>query len=149
MCPKGGRVTAGKRPKGRFSWERFYVHIMYIILVNCVIMEEKENNIMALATADIHVKVDPAIKKRAEKKFKEDGITMSDFINIKLRGYLRGDSVLATTDKRNLPENLRIETKEELEAFLKKRIKENEKAGKYYTSEEMRELLTERLGVLV
>ena len=103
---------------------------------------------MALATADIHVKVDPAIKKRAEKKFKEDGITMSDFINIKLRGYLRGDSVLAAADKRNLPENLRIETKEELEAFLKKRLAEDEEANKYYTIAQIEEELAEgKLGV--
>ena len=37
---------------------------------------------MALATADIHVKIDPKIKKDSEKVLKEIGISMSDLINI-------------------------------------------------------------------
>lgn len=94
---------------------------------------------MALATADIHVKVDPAIKKQAEEKFKEDGITMSDFININLRQYLRSGRVSTNTERLDLPENLRIGSHKELEEFLKKRLAENEKNNKYYTIEQIRE----------
>lgn len=102
---------------------------------------------MALATADIHVKVDPAIKKRAEKKFKKDGITMSDFVNIKLRGYLRGDNIFPQRNEAELPENLRITTREELEAFLDKRLAENEEKNQYYTVDQIREeLVTNERG---
>lgn len=94
---------------------------------------------MALATADIHVKVDPAIKKQAEKKFKEDGITMSDFVNIILRQYLRSGRVSMNTERLDLPENLRINSKAELKEFLEKRLAENEENGKYYTISQIKE----------
>ena len=44
---------------------------------------------MALATADIHIKVDPAVKREAEKNLKSYGISMSDLINVTLRGFNR------------------------------------------------------------
>ena len=44
---------------------------------------------MALATADIHVKIDPKVKKDSEKILKEIGISMSDLINITLRKVIR------------------------------------------------------------
>lgn len=99
---------------------------------------------MALATADIHVKIDPKVKKDSEKVLREIGISMSDLINITLRKVIREKRVdmdIATTKR--LPENLDIKTKEQLIDFLSKREKQNDKQ---YTSTQMREILTERLG---
>ena len=90
---------------------------------------------MALATADIHVKIDPMVKKKAERKFKAAGITMSDFINIELRKVVRGDRKVEKVIDEALPENLRIESEEQLKRLLEKRIEKD--GGKYYTSEEM------------
>ena len=98
---------------------------------------------MALATADIHVKIDPLVKKKAEKKFKEIGITMSDFINLELRRIIREDKAAEIVDEA-LPDNLRIASVDDLVALLRKR--EREDSNKGYTSEEMKTILSERLN---
>ena len=98
---------------------------------------------MALATADIHVKIDPLVKKKAEKKFKEIGITMSDFINLELRRIIREDKATAEIIDEALPDNLRITSVDDLVALLQKR--EREESGKNYTSEQMKAVLSERL----
>ena len=98
---------------------------------------------MALATADIHVKIDPLVKKKAEKKFKEIGITMSDFINLELRRIIREDKAVAEIVDEALPDNLRISSVDDLVALLQKR--EREDSNKGYTSEEMKTILSERL----
>ena len=85
---------------------------------------------MALATADIHVKIDPMVKKKAERKFKAAGITMSDFINIELRKVVRGDRKVEKVVDEALPENLRIESEEQLIELLKKRLEKEEKEQK-------------------
>lgn len=102
---------------------------------------------MALATADIHVKIDPLVKKKAEKELKKVGITMSDFINIELRRVIRGERKVEKIVDEALPENLRINSEEELIKFLEKR--EREDTGVRYTSEQMREILSERLGTAI
>ena len=119
------------------------VHNMYILLILCYDRWEGES-IMALATADIHVKIDPLVKKKAEAKFKEIGITMSDFINLELRRVIKDDGVAERIVDESLPENLRINSTKELIAFLEKREKEDN--GVRYTSEQMKEILSERLG---
>ena len=98
---------------------------------------------MALATADIHVKIDPLVKKKAEKKFKEIGITMSDFINLELRRIIREDKAVAKIVDEALPDNLRIASVDDLVALLLKRDREDSNGG--YTSEEMKTILSERL----
>lgn len=98
---------------------------------------------MALATADIHVKIDPLVKKKAEKKFKEIGITMSDFINLELRRIIREDKAAAEIVDEALPDNLRISSVDDLVALLRKR--EREDSNRSYTSEEMKTILSERL----
>ena len=102
---------------------------------------------MALATADIHVKIDPLVKSKAEKKFKEVGITMSDFINLELRRIIRDDKAVETVVDEALPENMRISSEEELIAFLEKREKNDN--GVRYTSKQMKEILSERLGTKI
>ena len=100
---------------------------------------------MALATADIHVKIDPKVKKDSEKILKEIGISMSDLINITLRKVIREKRVdMDIVAKERLPENLRIETKEQLIDFLNER---EQKRDQKYTSTQMRETLSEKLGV--
>ena len=104
---------------------------------------------MALATADIHVKIDPKVKKDSEKILKEIGISMSDLINITLRKVIREKRVdMDIVAKERLPENLRIETKEQLIDFLNEREqKKEQKKDQKYTSAQMRETLSEKLGV--
>ena len=100
---------------------------------------------MALATADIHVKIDPKVKKDSEKILKEIGISMSDLINITLRKVIREKRVdMDIVAKERLPENLRIETKEQLLDFLSERERGSDSK---YTSTQMRETLSEKLGV--
>ena len=103
---------------------------------------------MALATADIHVKIDPLVKKKAERKLRLAGMTMSDFINLELRRVARDDFI--ATERvidEALPENLRIGSEKELIDFLHKREVENN--GEKYSSVEMRDVLSKRLGVSV
>ena len=122
------------------------VHNMYIIINSCYHKYEGEL-IMALATADIHVKIDPFVKSKAEEKFKEAGITMSDFINLELRRIIRDDEPVEAIIDEALPENMRIGSEEELIAFLKKREKEDN--GIRYTSKQMRAILSERLDTKI
>ena len=91
---------------------------------------------MALATADIHVKIDPTVKKKAERKLKAAGITMSEFINMQLRRVVRGDQRVEEVMDESLPENLRIGSEEQLIELLKKRLERDEKEKKYSTPEE-------------
>jgi addiction module RelB/DinJ family antitoxin len=98
---------------------------------------------MALATADIHVKIDPLVKKKAEKKFKEIGITMSDFINLELRRIIREDKAAAEIVDEALSDNLRIASVDDLVALLRKR--ESEDSNRNYSSEQMKVMLSERL----
>ncbi|MBQ3476218.1 type II toxin-antitoxin system RelB/DinJ family antitoxin [Candidatus Saccharibacteria bacterium] len=98
---------------------------------------------MALATADIHVKIDPLVKKKAEKKFKEIGITMSDFINLELRRIIREDKAAAEIVDEALPDNLRITSVDDLVTLLRKR--ESEDSNRNYSSEQMKTMLSERL----
>ena len=94
---------------------------------------------MALATADIHVKIDPKIKKDSEKVLKEIGISMSDLINITLRKVIRERRVdMNAVMTERLPANLRIETKEQLIDLLSKR---EQKDSPKYTSSQMRETM--------
>ena len=123
-----------------------YVHNMYIIMNLCYHRYEGEL-IMALATADIHVKIDPLVKRKAEKKFKEAGITMSDFINLELRRIIRDDEPVEAVVDEALPENMRIGSEEELIAFLEKREKDDK--GVRYTSKQMKDIVSERLGTRV
>ena len=122
------------------------VHNMYMIMNPCY-HGHKGDLIMALATADIHVKIDPLVKRKAEKKLREAGITMSDFINLELRRIIRDDESVEVVVDKALPENMRIGSEEELIAFLKKREKEDN--GVRYTSKQMKTILSERLGTKI
>ncbi|MDO4747093.1 MAG: hypothetical protein Q4A70_02005 [Candidatus Saccharibacteria bacterium] len=94
---------------------------------------------MALATADIHVKIDPLIKKKAEGKFRKAGITMSEFINLELRRVVRDERMIDRVIDEALPENLRINSESELEVFLDRRIKRQKFTSDYYTVEQAKD----------
>lgn len=95
---------------------------------------------MAVATADIHIKIDPQVKREAEKNFAQCGTTMSRFINDVLRSFNRDFKENRTEiEKYSVPENLRIETREQLVNILEKRIAEDD--GTYYTVEEARKMV--------
>ena len=96
---------------------------------------------MALATADIHVKIDPMIKKRAERKLKQAGITMSEFINLELRRVVREEQKVENVVDVALPENLRINTEQELIDFLERRVKQHEANRGSFTIEQVEEKL--------
>lgn len=93
---------------------------------------------MAVATADIHIKIDPQVKNEAEKNFKKCGTTMSRFINDVLRSF-NHDFKQNSKDIEGyaVPENLRIESRKQLTNILEKRIASDD--GTYYTIEEARE----------
>ncbi len=94
---------------------------------------------MALATADIHIKVDPAVKREAEKNLKSYGISMSDLINVTLRGFNRERRMPYEAEKSPAPAHLTVETREQLENLLREAI-ENDN-GARYTSADIRKSL--------
>lgn len=102
---------------------------------------------MALATADIHIKVEPEIKTSSEKVLKEIGISMSDLINMTLRKLIRDKTVPFDITAEAAPENLRINTKEQLIRFLE--VRDAAEPTPEYSSEQMREILSARLGVSI
>ena len=90
---------------------------------------------MAVATADIHIKIDPRVKNEAEKNFAKCGTTMSRFVNDVLRSFNRDfKEKSAELEKYSVPENLRVETREQLVKILDERISSDD--GKYYTVDE-------------
>ena len=90
---------------------------------------------MAVATADIHIKIDPRVKREAEKNFSKCGTTMSRFINDVLRSFNRDfKENREEIERYSIPENLRIETREQLVSMLEKRVASDD--GKYYTLDE-------------
>ena len=64
MCPKGGRVTAGKRPKGRFSWYN-------------------ENMIKFTIITLFQEAVDPYLKSSMMEKATRKGLAEFDFVNLR------------------------------------------------------------------
>ena len=92
---------------------------------------------MAIATADIHIKIDPQVKREAEHNFSKCGITMSRFINDALRSFNRdfrknSESVIEAMT----PENLRIESHAQLVRILEERISANNPS---YSLDEVRD----------
>lgn len=94
---------------------------------------------MVNTMADVHVKVNKDIKVESEKVLKQIGISLSDLVNMTLRRvvYERRIPFDTRIESREMPENLTIETKEQLEALVKKSI-END-TGKYYGIDEIKE----------
>ena len=94
---------------------------------------------MAVATADIHIKIDPSVKSEAEKNFAECGTTMSRFINDVLRSFNRDfKERREILEKYSVPESLRIETREQLVRILRERA---ESGKDYKTTNEAREMV--------
>ena len=95
---------------------------------------------MTVAMADIHVKIDSRVKLEAERNFAECGTTMTRFIGDVLRSFNRDFKENRTElEKYSVPENLRIETREQLINILKKRIALDD--GTYYTVEEAKTMV--------
>ena len=96
---------------------------------------------MAVATADIHIKIDPQVKSEAEENFKKCGTTMSRFINDVLRSF-NHDFKQNSREIEGyvIPENLRIESRKQLINILEKRISSDN--GIYYTIEEAKEKIS-------
>ena len=100
---------------------------------------------MALATADIHVKIDPIVKKRAERKLKDAGLTISEFVNIELRKIIRGKPVTTEVKDVPLPRNLSITSDAELIELLKERLTREEENPHYYTVKQAKEKLAKEV----
>ena len=89
---------------------------------------------MATKYADIHIKVDPEVKSESEKILKQIGISMSDLINMTLRRVVYERDIPFNTCVVN-NEFDKIETREDLEAYLAKLEAEDD--GTRYTHEEV------------
>lgn len=96
---------------------------------------------MAIATADIHVKVDPEIKERSETVLNQIGISMSDLVNMTLRRviYERDIPFKTSLADAKIPESMDIKTEEELLAFLDHTVEANQKSSEKYTVDEVRQ----------
>ena len=99
---------------------------------------------MGLATADIHVKVDPEVKTGAEKVLKEIGITMSDLINMTLRRVVRERRVPFETADARVPRNMRIESRDEIIELLRASLANDD--GTRYSFDEIKKGLAGRHG---
>ena len=84
--------------------------------------------------ADIHVKVDSSIKTGAEDVLKKIGISMSDLINMTLIRVVREKDIPFNTCVLE-SDFAKMETKEDLEAYLDKLIEEDD--GTRYTHDEV------------
>ncbi len=96
---------------------------------------------MANIMADVHVKVDKKIKNESEEVLKKIGISLSDLVNMTLRRVVYERRIPFETKivEEELPENMRIKTKEELIEYLEKNFDKNE--GKSYDADEIKEIL--------
>ena len=97
---------------------------------------DKEKN-MATIYADIHVKVNKEIKEESEKILNSIGISMSDLINMTLRRVVFERQIPFSTrlELDGVPEELKIDTREELDALLDRLSTEDE--DKMLSSDEM------------
>ena len=98
---------------------------------------------MAVALENIHVRVEPELKKESIKVLNELGLSMSDFINMNLRRLVRDRKLDIEIDENDplLPECMSLKTEEEIGAFLKGVFEEEDKKPVYYSDEEARAIL--------
>lgn len=98
---------------------------------------------MAKAMADIHVKVDKEVKAESEEVLKQIGISFSDLINMTLRRVIYEQRIpFDTRVGGGVPENMKIETEEQLMAYIEKSIKNDD--GVRYSIREAEEMLEQR-----
>lgn len=91
---------------------------------------------MASTYADLHIKVNPEIKTESEKILDQIGISMTDLVNMTLRRLIRERQIpFSTRVEEDIPESLRVDTKEQLLERLDKiaELKDED----YMTSEEV------------
>lgn len=102
---------------------------------------------MALKTATIHIRIQPALKKSAEEIFAESGVTASEVVEqFYAQTVKRGKIPIRLSRRRRadiLDEN--INTPEEIRAALDKAEKSIE-SGSYYTINEVRERMKTKYG---
>ncbi len=91
------------------------------IFVNRWYNGSKEKD-MTTAYADIHVKVNKDVKEESEKILNSIGISMSDLINMTLRRVVYERQIPFSTrlERDGAPEDLIVNTREELDALLDK-----------------------------
>lgn len=98
---------------------------------------------MAIAQADIHVKVDKEIKNQSEYILGQIGISMSDLVNMTLRRVIYEKRIPFDTRiiDTEVPESVRVDSKEELLADVEAGFTYNAEHSGRYTEVELREEL--------
>lgn len=116
---------------------------------NARMVAKEKRNFMATRTADIHIRIQPDVKKQAEQIFAEGGFTLTDGIEQFLSWTVRHKKAPIRLQKRrpNIPV-LADMTREEIRAMCNESEARIQK-GEFYTSEEIRERLVEEFGVHV
>ena len=99
---------------------------------------------MATTLADIHVKVDRNIKTESEEVLRKIGISFSDLFNMTLRRviYERRIPFDTRVSRTDLPENMRVESRADLEALLEKSIKND--TGERYNIDQIQSAILHR-----
>lgn len=97
---------------------------------------------MATAQANIHVRVNPEVKRDSEKILKEIGISMSDAVNMMLRGIIRkkGLPFEVSLEEEKMPGYVKIESVDDLRAYIDEVSEKNAKS-KTYTYDEAKKIL--------
>ena len=94
---------------------------------------------MAIALADIHVKVNPEIKSASEDVLSKIGISMSDYINMALRRVVREQRIPFDTSvlAEGAPRELTANTREEFLKILDDVIASEKEHPETYDSKEI------------
>ncbi|MBQ3348298.1 type II toxin-antitoxin system RelB/DinJ family antitoxin [Candidatus Saccharibacteria bacterium] len=101
---------------------------------------------MATRTADIHIRINPLLKKQAEEYFDGEGVTMSQALEQFLSWTVAHHKTpMRLTRRANIP-NEKTMTKAEVRAMLDEALAEVND-GKYVTLETMKAGVEDRYGI--
>ena len=100
---------------------------------------------MATKTADLHIRINPTLKKQAEEYFDKVGVTTSQALEQFLIWTVKHQKTPMRLKRRaNIPD-LSVMTDEEIREMLEESEREV-RAGKYYTVNEVRREMAEKYG---
>ena len=81
-----------------------------------------------MITTDVHVRMEKDVKEGMDEFVKGIGITLSDYINMACKRAVFEQRIPFSTSMKQseLPDNMSIETAEQLDDFLERRFKEDD-----------------------
>lgn len=90
-----------------------------------------------MAQVDIHVKVSPEVKSKAEEVLNQIGVSMSTYINMSLRTVARERRIPFNTEIPLAPPDLIVDSEEEMLKRIDEGLDYDEAHPETFTSEEI------------